>query len=109
MVKKITSKQEDVRKRVYEFIEINPELSKNAIVKHFMMESIPISTLYNILKRKENNILPDRQVGSGRKAVKMTKKKIKQLEKKKLIINMESVNVTLLKNSMSINHTYAER
>ena len=82
MVKKITSKQEDVRKRVYEFIEINPELSKNAIVKHFMMESIPRSTLYNILKRKENNILPDRQVGSGRKAVKMTKKKIKQSGKK---------------------------
>ena len=107
-MKKITSKQEDVRKRVYEFIEINPELSKNVIVKHFMMESIPRSTLYKILKRKENNILPDRQVGSGRKAVKMTKKRSNNWGKK-LIINMESVNVTLLKNSMSINHTYAER
>ena len=103
-MKKITSKQEDVRKRVYEFIEINPELSKNAIVKHFMMESIPISTLYNILKRKENNILPDRQVGSGRKAVKMTKKKIKQLGEK--IDHQHGISQRYLAKKFNVNQSH---
>lgn len=104
MVKKVTSKQDDVRKRVYEFIEINPELSKNEIVKHFMMESIPRSTLYNILKRKDNNILPERQVGSGRKAVKMTKKKIKQLGKK--IDHQHGISQRSLAKKFNVNQSY---
>ena len=45
------------------------------------MEKIPKSTIYNMLKRKGNNIGPERKVGSGRKAIKMLAKEIKHLKK----------------------------
>ena len=59
-------KQEALRKRVYTFLDVHPDENKNFIVNHFRMENVPRSTLYDILKRKENNIGSERKVGSGR-------------------------------------------
>ena len=61
-----------LRKRVHPFLE-----NKTFIFNHFRMENIPISTMYNIVQRKENNLGPERKVGSGRTAKTMPKKQIK--------------------------------
>jgi|688.fasta_scaffold392819_1 transposase len=81
MAKKILSKEDTLRNRVYSFAELHPRWSKSAIVKHFMLENIPRSTIYNILHRKENKIGSNRKVGSGRLAIKFNKTNIKRLKK----------------------------
>ena len=45
------------------------------------MENVPKSTMYDLLQRKENNIGPEKKVGSSQTAKKMPKKQIKRLEK----------------------------
>jgi transposase len=82
MAKKVLSKEETLRNRVYFFAELHPTWSKSAIVKHFMLENIPKSTVYDILRRKANKMDPDRKVGSGRLAIKFSKTNIKRLQKK---------------------------
>ena len=69
-----------LRKRVYAFLDLHPDDNKIFIVNHFRMENIPKSTIYNILKRKGNNIGPERKVGSGRKAIKMPAKEKKKID-----------------------------
>ena len=66
---------------MYAFLDLHPDDNKNFIVNHFRIENIPKSTIYNILKRKGNNIGPERKVGSGHKAIKMPAKEIKRLKK----------------------------
>jgi len=66
---------------VYAFLDLHPKENKTFIVNHFRMENVPKSTMYDILQRKENNIGPERKIGSGRTAKKMPKKQIKRLEK----------------------------
>jgi predicted protein tyrosine phosphatase len=56
MVKKNETKEIDLRKRVYAFVDLHPEMTSASVVKHFQLEGIGRSTLYKILKRKENNI-----------------------------------------------------
>ena len=80
-MKKKAYNKDSLRKRVYGFLDLHPDDNKNFIVNHFRMENIPKSTNYNILKRKGNNIGPEREVGSGRKAIKMPAKEIKRLKK----------------------------
>ena len=45
------------------------------------MENVPKSTLYDLLQLKENNIGPERKVGSGQTAKKIHKNQIKPQEK----------------------------
>ena len=76
---KIRSNEEDLRKRVYAFIDLNLDAEKKFIANHFIMEKESKSTIYDIIKRKENGIQAERQVGSGRPAKKMNKKAVKRL------------------------------
>ena len=80
-MKKKAYNEDSLRKRVYAFLDLHPDDNKNFIVNHFRMENIPKSTIYNILKRKGNNIGPERKVGSDRKSIKMPAKEIKRLKK----------------------------
>ena len=68
-------------KKVYAFLDLHPDEKKSFIVNHFRIENIPKSTIYDILKRKENNIGPERKVGNGRPSKKMPMIQFKRLQK----------------------------
>jgi len=80
MAKKIQIKEIDLRNRVYSFVKLNPGMPDSSVVKHFMLEGFARSTLYDILKRKANNLDAERKIGSGRPAKKMTKIAVKRLK-----------------------------
>lgn len=73
---KIRSNEEDLRKIVYAFIDLNLDAEKKIIANHFIMEGESKSTIYDIIKRKEDGIQAERQLGSGRLAKKMNKKAV---------------------------------
>ena len=75
----MSSNQEPLRKRVYEFFLENSDKKKNFTVKHFAAEKIPKSTIYHIIKQAESNIGYKRASGSGRPPKIMTKRAIKRL------------------------------
>ena len=75
----MNSKEESLRKRVYQFYFENYDKKKNFTVKHFAAEKVPKSTIYSIIKRAESNYSYNRAVGSGKKAKIMTKAGIKRL------------------------------
>ena len=77
---KSASKQEDFRKRVYAFMDLNLDAEKSFIANHFIMEGQPRSTIYDIIKRKESSKPAERKVGSGRPAKIMNKKAVKRLK-----------------------------
>ena len=52
----MTSKEDTLRKRVYEFHEKNCDKPKTFTVNHFKAEGVPRSTLFKVLKRKEDGI-----------------------------------------------------
>jgi hypothetical protein len=52
MTKKILIKESNIKNRVHSFVYLHPTWSKSAVVKHFMLENIPRSTIYDILKKK---------------------------------------------------------
>ena len=79
---KKTNKEEALRKRVYAFLNLHPEADKSFVVNHFRIEQVPKSTVYDILKRRENKIGAERQSGTGRPAVKMPTTKVNQLVKR---------------------------
>lgn len=81
MSKKILSKQESLRKRVYEFYLNNKDSGKKYTLDHFIAENIPESTIYDIIKRAENRSGHERVPGSGRTAQIMTNKGLKRLER----------------------------
>lgn len=74
------SKQEQLRKRIYEFYLANRSSGKMFTVDHFNAEKIPKRTIYDIIKRAENDSGHERVKGSGRKAKKMNKKNIERLK-----------------------------
>lgn len=82
MTEKKQSAQEALRKRVYEFYNDNFNKGISFTVKHFTDENIPLSTVYSINSRLENDSGHERAQGSGRKARIMTKRCIKALKKK---------------------------
>ena len=61
---KTSNNQEALRKRVYAFLDLHPKENERFILNHFRMEKFPKSTMYDILQQKENNIGPERKVGS---------------------------------------------
>lgn len=79
MVKKNTSKEVDLRKRMYELAEKNPNWLKKDFVKHFRQELVPRSTIYNILQRMENKLPPERKTHRAFSRTKMTKEDIDEL------------------------------
>ena len=66
---------------MYAFHEKHCDKPKNFTVDHFEAKGVPRSTLFDILKRKENGISSERQSGRGRPAKIMTKSGIKRLVK----------------------------
>jgi hypothetical protein len=62
----MTSKEDTLRKRLYAFHEKDCDISKKFTVNHFEAEIFPSSTLFDILKREEDGILPERQSGRSR-------------------------------------------
>lgn len=78
---KMASKQEILRKRVYNFYFKHFQVGKRFTVDHFVQEGESRSTIFDILQRYENGLPPERASGSGRKAKIFTKKKVVQLQK----------------------------
>ena len=78
---KSSNNQGALQKQVHEFLGLHSKENKTFIVNHFRMENVPKSTMYGILQRKENNIGPERKVGSGQTAKKMPKTQIKRIVK----------------------------
>ena len=74
------SKQEETRKRIYEFYLKNRSKGKKFTVDHFEVEKIPKRTIYRIIKRAENDSGHERVKGSGRIAKKMNITNIKRLQ-----------------------------
>ena len=68
----MTSKKDTLKNRVYAFHEKYCHKPKNFTLNHFAAEVVARSTLFDILKRKEDRISPERQKGSGRPAENMT-------------------------------------
>ena len=73
------SKEKDLRKRVYAFIDLNMDAEKKIIAYPFMMEWHSKSTIYDIIKRKENTIQAERKVECGRPAKKINKMVVNRL------------------------------
>ena len=66
---------------MYAFLENHCDKPKTFTVNHFAAEGVARSTLFDILKRKDDGISSERQSGSGRPAKIMTKSGIKRLVK----------------------------
>lgn len=79
MSSKQVSKQEELRKRIYNFYIENRSQGKKHTVNHFKKEKVPSSTIYSIIDRAENESGHQRASGSGRVAKIMTPTAIRQL------------------------------
>lgn len=97
-------KKEHLRKRVYAFANLHKDMPKSEIVAHFMKENAAKSTLYAILKRKENNINAEQQTGSGRIANKMPLKSIQSL--KNMIDHTHGISQRKLASKFNITQQY---
>ncbi len=104
---KNSSKVSDIKNRVYSFVDLHPTWSKSAIVKHFMFENIPRSTIYIILQKKANKIGLDRKVGSGRPAIKFNQTSIKRLKTK--IDHSHGISQRLLATMFGCHQSYVCR
>ena len=80
MSKKIDSKEDTFRKRMYEFFSKNKSEGKIFTVNHFIAEKVPRRTIYDILNRIEHSS-PKRKPGSSKIAENLTRTKINKLEK----------------------------
>ena len=104
MTKTKIETEETLRHRVYRFAETHSNWSKSAIVKHFMVENVPKTTIYDILRRMQNKIGPDRKVGSGPKPTKMTKAKVTLL--KSMIDHSDGVSQRALASKFGVTQSY---
>jgi hypothetical protein len=64
---------------VYKFYSDKKNSGKTFTVNHFLAENVPRSTIYDIIKRVEDEIGPNRKPRSGRKPKIMTKSGIDKL------------------------------
>lgn len=103
-MKNYQSKENDLRNRVYSFQNLHTDKPKCFIVNHFLEEGVARSTLYKILKRKENGISHLRKSGSGRVAKKMTKQRINQL--KKQLDHKTGVSQRMLAKRFNVSKSY---
>ena len=76
----MSSKQGLKRKCVHEFYLASRSKGKTFTYNHFRAEKVPKTTVYDIIKRAENNSGHQRVRGSGRIAKKMDKKSIRRLK-----------------------------
>ena len=64
-------KQEERRKRIYRFYNLNRNKGKIFTINHFKNENVVERNIYNRIKRAENDSGHQRVRGSGRVAKKM--------------------------------------
>lgn len=107
MIRKIESKEEALRKRVYNFYSENREKGKLYTLSHFQAEKVSKATIYRIIKRAENDSGYKRRVGSGRKPLKMTPRKVAKI--KEMFNNSDSVSYRLAARKFSISPSYAHK
>ena len=107
MREKITSKQELLRKRVYEFYEANRDYDKKYTKDHFAAEKISESILYSIIQRAENESEHKRAVESGRPVVIVTKKNVKRL--KTMMDHKDDVSQTQVTRKFKCSHQYISK
>lgn len=65
--------------RVYQYCESHMKDGKKSIVKHFMDENTPKSTIYYLIDRWEKGLPTERKQGSGRKPKINDKKNVLRL------------------------------
>ena len=70
-----------LRARVYNFYSKNIQSGKLYTVRHFMVEGVPKTTLYDILRRYDNNLPATRQPGSGGSNAKLTPRNLATLKR----------------------------
>ena len=56
-----SSKEYHLRNRMYQFAENHSSWPKKWIVQHFIDENVPKSTIYDVLRRMENKLPPERK------------------------------------------------
>ena len=101
------TKQSDLRKRVYCYLEKNPNQTKKLIVDHFVNEGHSKSTIYDIIKRKESGFSDIRRVGSGRPAKIFDKKGLVKL--KRLVDHRDGIfQKNWQQSSNALNNTLAK-
>jgi hypothetical protein len=76
----MSEKLADRRKRIYEFYIENRSKGKKFTIEHYKSEGVPRQTIYDIIRRAENDSGHQRVRGSGRVAKVMTPKAITRLK-----------------------------
>lgn len=104
---KMTSKQEQQRKRVYEFYLANCSEGKTYTVNHFLAEKMPKRTIYDIITRAELDSGHQRVQGSGRPARIMTKTNVKRL--KTLFDHKDSISQRQAANRFKCNQSHISK
>ena len=107
MTRKIQSKQDILRERVYNFYIKHRDQGKSFTVSHFTAENISKATIYRIIESAENDSGHGRCVGSGRTAIKMTPKKIARI--KDMFNNSDTVSYRLAARKFGISPSYAHK
>ena len=91
-------KKDKMRLVVAEFVQLNPDLGKSAVVRHFAKHNVSRATVYRICSLVEHNKSLERKPGSGKKATKMPPRKVKQL--------LNSANETIGVSTRKLAHKY---
>lgn len=74
-------KKDSIRKEIGNFYKLNQHQPKWFTVKHFKAKGVPKSSIYDTLKRVQNNVSLERRSGSGRKVTKLTEKELRSLKR----------------------------
>lgn len=98
------TKTGDLRKRVYCYMEKNPDETKKSIVDHFLKEGESKSTIYDIIKRKESGFGYIRRIGSGRPAQIFNKRALLKL--KGLVDHKDGINQKNLSSKFKCTRQY---
>lgn len=77
-----SSKEYHLRNRMYQFAENHSDWPKKRIVQHFIDENVPKSTIYDVLRRMENKLPPERKRRVAPPTSKMGPKEVKRLQKR---------------------------
>ena len=76
-------------------------------MNHFLNEYVPKTTIYRIIKLAENKMGWLRRVGTGLKAIKMPKKKVKQLEC--VFDNQDKISYRQAGRKFNVVHSYIHK
>ena len=105
---KINPLSEDQRRKVvYDFYLSHMDQGKAFTVAHFKSHGISQSTIYDIIRRAENDSNVERKVGSGPVTKKMPQKAKNKL--KKMFDNKRGVSTRKAASNFNISQTYVRK